>query len=112
MSTPVSPPPVSVRPIAATLAVVVRGHEVLLVRRGNPPAAGRRDFPGGKIDASEPLAATITALLPRLPVVDSVRQAKTYLSAALAHADRLDVGHGHGPVHHFHAWWLGGPAQP
>ncbi|MDN7214895.1 bifunctional hydroxymethylpyrimidine kinase/phosphomethylpyrimidine kinase, partial [Klebsiella pneumoniae] len=28
-----------------------------------------------------------------------------WLSAALAHADSLEVGHGIGPVHHFHAWW-------
>jgi 8-oxo-dGTP diphosphatase len=46
------------RPIAATLAVVVRDQEVLLVRRANPPDAGRWGFPGGKIDAGEPLAAT------------------------------------------------------
>ncbi|HGP7815190.1 TPA: hypothetical protein ACLU8L_003783, partial [Klebsiella pneumoniae] len=26
-------------------------------------------------------------------------------SAALAQADSLEVGHGIGPVHHFHAWW-------
>lgn len=51
------------------------------------------------------LAAAITALLPQLPMEESVRQAKGYLSEAIAHADRLCVGHGHGPVHHFHAWW-------
>ncbi|HCA0976044.1 bifunctional hydroxymethylpyrimidine kinase/phosphomethylpyrimidine kinase, partial [Klebsiella pneumoniae] len=28
-----------------------------------------------------------------------------WLSAALAQADSLEVGHGIGPVHHFHAWW-------
>ncbi|EPJ8624396.1 bifunctional hydroxymethylpyrimidine kinase/phosphomethylpyrimidine kinase, partial [Escherichia coli] len=27
------------------------------------------------------------------------------LSSALAQADTLEVGHGIGPVHHFHAWW-------
>jgi hydroxymethylpyrimidine/phosphomethylpyrimidine kinase len=32
----------------------------------------------------------------------AVRGAKTYVSAAIAAADRLDVGHGHGPIHHFH----------
>jgi hydroxymethylpyrimidine/phosphomethylpyrimidine kinase len=35
-----------------------------------------------------------------------IRYAKqTWLSAALAKADTLEVGHGIGPVHHFHAWW-------
>ena len=24
---------------------------------------------------------------------------------AIRHAERLSVGSGHGPVHHFHAWW-------
>lgn len=34
----------------------------------------------------------------------AVRDAKTYISAAIAAADRLNVGHGHGPIHHFHAF--------
>jgi hydroxymethylpyrimidine/phosphomethylpyrimidine kinase len=34
----------------------------------------------------------------------AVRDAKTYVSAAIAAADRLQVGHGHGPIHHFHAF--------
>jgi len=35
----------------------------------------------------------------------AVRHAKAYLSDAIAAADRLAIGHGHGPVHHFHATW-------
>jgi len=35
----------------------------------------------------------------------AVRQAKTWISAAIAAADRLGVGHGHGPVHHFHGFY-------
>ncbi|HEV2000530.1 MAG TPA: bifunctional hydroxymethylpyrimidine kinase/phosphomethylpyrimidine kinase, partial [Xanthobacteraceae bacterium] len=27
------------------------------------------------------------------------------VTKAIAAADALKVGHGHGPVHHFHAWW-------
>ena len=27
------------------------------------------------------------------------------LTGALAAADTLEVGHGHGPVHHFHRLW-------
>jgi hydroxymethylpyrimidine/phosphomethylpyrimidine kinase len=34
----------------------------------------------------------------------AVRSAKGWISAAIAAADRLDVGHGHGPIHHFHAF--------
>jgi hydroxymethylpyrimidine/phosphomethylpyrimidine kinase len=33
----------------------------------------------------------------------AVRRAKVWITAAIAAADRLDVGHGHGPIHHFHA---------
>lgn len=40
-----------------------------------------------------------------LDLVQSVRAAKAYLTAAIRTADRLGVGHGHGPVDHFHAWW-------
>ncbi len=31
--------------------------------------------------------------------------AKAYVTAAIGASDRLSIGHGHGPVHHFHAWW-------
>ncbi|WP_375414095.1 bifunctional hydroxymethylpyrimidine kinase/phosphomethylpyrimidine kinase [uncultured Bradyrhizobium sp.] len=32
----------------------------------------------------------------------AVRNAKAWVTAAIAAAERLDVGRGHGPVHHFH----------
>jgi hydroxymethylpyrimidine/phosphomethylpyrimidine kinase len=32
----------------------------------------------------------------------AVRGAKIYVTAAIAAADRLAVGRGHGPIHHFH----------
>jgi hydroxymethylpyrimidine/phosphomethylpyrimidine kinase len=35
----------------------------------------------------------------------AVRRAKTWISAAISAADRLAVGHGHGPVHHFHGYY-------
>jgi hydroxymethylpyrimidine/phosphomethylpyrimidine kinase len=35
----------------------------------------------------------------------AVRNAKVWVSAAIAAADRLDVGHGNGPIHHFHAFY-------
>jgi hydroxymethylpyrimidine/phosphomethylpyrimidine kinase len=51
------------------------------------------------------LSAAITALLPHHAMQASVRCAKDYLNGALAEAWRLNVGHGHGPTHHFHALW-------
>jgi hydroxymethylpyrimidine/phosphomethylpyrimidine kinase len=35
----------------------------------------------------------------------AVRHAKTWISAAIANADRVGVGHGHGPIHHFHKFY-------
>jgi hydroxymethylpyrimidine/phosphomethylpyrimidine kinase len=35
----------------------------------------------------------------------AVRHAKTWISAAIASADRLGIGHGHGPIHHFHEFY-------
>jgi hydroxymethylpyrimidine/phosphomethylpyrimidine kinase len=59
------------------------------------------------------LSAAIAALLPQraadpCPVEAAVRGAREYLFGALQAADRLEVGTGHGPVHHFHALWQRG----
>jgi len=35
----------------------------------------------------------------------AVRNAKAWVSAAIAAADRFSVGHGHGPIHHFHRFY-------
>jgi hydroxymethylpyrimidine/phosphomethylpyrimidine kinase len=39
------------------------------------------------------------------PLIEAIGAAKDYVSQAIAAADRLIVGSGHGPVHHFHAFW-------
>lgn len=36
---------------------------------------------------------------------EAVKTAHTYLQKAIAAADTLRIGQGHGPVHHFHAMW-------
>ena len=51
------------------------------------------------------LSAAIAALLPVCDMVEAVQRAKAYLTDAIAASDRLTVGSGHGPVHHFHALW-------
>ncbi|OPY93833.1 hydroxymethylpyrimidine/phosphomethylpyrimidine kinase [Bradyrhizobium sacchari] len=35
----------------------------------------------------------------------AVRNAKAWISAAIAAAGRFSVGHGHGPIHHFHKFY-------
>jgi len=69
------------------------------------------EFPGRRIPTAHThgtgctLSAAIAAGLARgLAMPRAVAQAKAYLTAAIAAADSLDVGHGHGPVQHFHAW--------
>jgi len=71
------------------------------------------ELPGQRIDTRHThgtgctLSAALAALLPctdgDLP--EAARLAKRYLSEAIRQADTLAVGSGHGPVHHFHAWW-------
>lgn len=52
------------------------------------------------------LSSAIAAGLAKGALLETaVGDAKAYLTAALAAADRQPVGHGRGPVHHFHAWW-------
>jgi len=52
------------------------------------------------------LSSAIAAGLAKgLPLAAAVRAAKTYVTEALAAASRIKIGSGHGPVHHFHAWW-------
>jgi len=52
------------------------------------------------------LSAAIAAGLAKgLALVEAVATAKAYVSAAIAASDRLAVGQGAGPVHHFHALW-------
>jgi hydroxymethylpyrimidine/phosphomethylpyrimidine kinase len=52
------------------------------------------------------LSSAIAAGLARgLDLAAAVAAAKTFVSAAIAASERLIVGGGHGPVHHFHAWW-------
>jgi len=52
------------------------------------------------------LSSAIAALLARgFGLHEAVRQAKTYLTSALAEADKLNVGQGAGPLNHFYAMW-------
>ncbi len=38
-------------------------------------------------------------------LASAVRNAKAFVSAAIAAADRFSVGRGHGPIHHFHRFY-------
>jgi hydroxymethylpyrimidine/phosphomethylpyrimidine kinase len=52
------------------------------------------------------LSSAIAAGLAKgLAMREAVRAAKSYLTDALVASNRIKIGSGHGPVHHFHAWW-------
>ena len=52
------------------------------------------------------LSSAIASLRPRRATwLEAVRDAKDYLTGAIAHAEALGVGHGRGPVHHFYRVW-------
>jgi hydroxymethylpyrimidine/phosphomethylpyrimidine kinase len=52
------------------------------------------------------MSSAIAAGLARgMPLVQAVERAHHWLHRAIIAADRLEVGHGHGPVHHFHEVW-------
>ena len=52
------------------------------------------------------LSSAIAAHLAKGEAMESaVRSAKIWVSAAIAAADRLSVGHGRGPIHHFHRYY-------
>ena len=52
------------------------------------------------------LSSAIAAGLARgLALTEAVAQAVTYVNAAIGAAVGQQIGRGHGPVHHFYAWW-------
>ncbi len=58
------------------------------------------------------LSSALATLLARgRPLRQAVRAAKAYITGAIQAADQLSVGHGHGPVHHFHALWRASAAD-
>jgi hydroxymethylpyrimidine/phosphomethylpyrimidine kinase len=50
-------------------------------------------------------SAVAAGLAKGFSLIESVRAAKSYVTTAIAAADRLSIGSGHGPVHHFYRQW-------
>lgn len=52
------------------------------------------------------LSSAIASFLAQgLDLQEACRKAKTYITCALEHGAGYTLGHGHGPVHHFHGIW-------
>jgi hydroxymethylpyrimidine/phosphomethylpyrimidine kinase len=69
-----------------------------IVRFGAPRLATRNTHGTGGTLAS----AIAAGLAQGIDLPTAVRRAKDYVTAAIAAADRLNVGRGRGPLHHFH----------
>lgn len=98
------------QPIAAALAVVARGGRVLLVRRANPPDAGRWGFPGGRIECAETIKeAAARELREETGVVATAQEVLTALDVIDYQDDRL--------AHHYvliavRCQWISGEGAP
>ncbi len=70
------------------------------------------EFPHTRIDTKNThgtgctLSSAIAAGLAKgCNLEEAVANAQSYVHEAICAADELQIGHGHGPVHHFHAFW-------
>jgi hydroxymethylpyrimidine/phosphomethylpyrimidine kinase len=107
---------------AQAQALLALGPPAVLIKGGHAQSPDATDllvtrdavarFTAPKIDTENThgtgctLSAAIAAGLAKgLKLSEAVADAKAYVTAAIAAADELSVGRGHGPVHHFHQWW-------
>ncbi|HZW47079.1 MAG TPA: bifunctional hydroxymethylpyrimidine kinase/phosphomethylpyrimidine kinase [Microvirga sp.] len=72
------------------------------VRRFTAPRLDTRNTHGTGCTLSSAIAA---GLAKGLSLDDAIAMAKSFISAAIGASSQLQIGRGHGPVHHFHAYW-------
>lgn len=72
------------------------------IKRFSSPRITSRNSHGTGCTLSSAIGA---GLAKGLALEAAVGEAKTYIQAAILAADRLQIGAGHGPTHHFHAFW-------
>ncbi|MEO6782815.1 MAG: bifunctional hydroxymethylpyrimidine kinase/phosphomethylpyrimidine kinase [Bradyrhizobium sp.] len=117
-------------PVAQSEAAIERqgqrllatGCRAVLIKGGHGQGSESIDYlidPAGTIALSAPRLATknthgtgcslssaiAAGLAKGEDLATAVRHGKAWISAAIAAADRLGVGHGHGPIHHFHEFY-------
>ncbi|MEP2920656.1 bifunctional hydroxymethylpyrimidine kinase/phosphomethylpyrimidine kinase [Sulfitobacter sp.] len=73
-----------------------------IVSSYNAPRIDTRNTHGTGCTYSAAIAAQLAK---GLPLAEAVQAAHFYLQSAIQAADRLKIGTGHGPVHHFHGQW-------
>ena len=109
--------------VAQGLALCAVGAQAVLMKGGHADGDICHDYlmtyEGTQLELTAPrkqtknthgtgctLSSSIAAGLAKdlaLPI--AVKEAHEYLQGAIAAADELKVGHGHGPLHHFHWVW-------
>lgn len=72
------------------------------VHRFPAPRIATKNTHGTGCTLSSAIAAKLAQGSTLHPAVEA---AKAYISAAIAAGRNLDIGQGHGPVHHFHSYW-------
>ena len=102
--------------------LLAMGCRAVLIKGGHGQGAESTDYligPQGMLALAAPRIATqnthgtgcslSSAIAAGLAKGDgletAIRNAKAWISAAISAADRFSVGHGHGPVHHFHKYY-------
>jgi hydroxymethylpyrimidine/phosphomethylpyrimidine kinase len=99
--------------LGAQAVLIKGGHldgdesaDVLVDAQGSERFAARRIATKNTHGTGCTLASAIAAGLAKgLSLHQAVREAKLYVSAAIEAADRLAIGSGRGPLHHFYKWW-------
>lgn len=97
------------RPIVATIATVFKNGQVLLVRRANPPDAGRWGFPGGKVEFGESLADTAVRELLEETGINAIAQRVFTAVDAFDHDQNGAVRHHYVLVAVLCSWVAGEP---
>ncbi|WP_296577062.1 bifunctional hydroxymethylpyrimidine kinase/phosphomethylpyrimidine kinase [Phreatobacter sp.] len=108
--------------LAQGQALMAQGAKAVLMKGGHGTGDTSVDLlvtPAGTVRLEAPRVATrnthgtgctlssaiAAGLAKGFPLGQAVSEAKDYVTAAIAASERLQVGSGHGPTHHFHAWW-------
>jgi hydroxymethylpyrimidine/phosphomethylpyrimidine kinase len=102
-----------IRALGASAVLIKGGHaegpeaaDLLIDAEGMRRFTGKRHQTMNTHGTGCTLSSAVAAGLAQgMALGEAVERAKAYVNAAIAAADRLSVGHGHGPVHHFHELW-------
>ena len=109
-------------PEAQAQALIQLGIDAVLMKGGHADGeicidhlvsqTGTQDFSAPRVDTLNThgtgcsySSAIAAGLAQGMAMDDAVARAHTWLHQAILQADQLDVGQGHGPVHHFHGLW-------